>query len=90
MTDEDKEKPDALVPVKEHEFAVVNKGPAVWANRFFIHTNQWGVKIVFAEEAERGGTEFRSAVFLSPPDAIALAQALQYLTANGNQCKPEE
>jgi hypothetical protein len=65
---------------EEHEAAF--SGPAVLANRFFVHRGQM-VRIAFAEQsAENKVPMFRTAVALTLTDAVALGIVLKTLLAD--------
>ncbi|MBL9049037.1 MAG: hypothetical protein JNK19_02870 [Tabrizicola sp.] len=64
--------------VTETDTAVINSGPAVFANKMFATTMPQGMRLTFAEVNPGSPTpSFRTAVFLGVHDVAALADLLQ-------------
>lgn len=67
------------LPVSEQDVTIAYEGGALYANRFFVSMGPV-IRIAFAEQ--NGPNEkvfFRSAVAISPQDAISLARLLNDL-----------
>lgn len=66
--------------VHSSEIRAAFEGPAVYADRFIVTTNQAGLRIGFMETDNRGSpAHFRTAVILSYPDAIELSKLIRSL-----------
>jgi hypothetical protein len=67
--------------VSPEETELAFSGPAVAANRFFVHVMDSWVRVAFLEQTPDTPPVFRKAVVLSIPDAILLAGLLNQLIA---------
>jgi hypothetical protein len=66
------------VQVSEAELAVVNSGPAILTNRFYVTIAPYGVRIAFTERTSKEQIPaFRTAVVMSIQDGISLYKLLQ-------------
>ena len=66
-------------PLSEAEVDMAYSGPAVLSNKFYVSVSGMGARIAFAEESEGRPAVFRTAVFLSLPDAVSLSKVLKEL-----------
>ena len=58
------------------EMATLLSGPAIYSNKIYVSLSTVGIRITFAEQQEGGPPHYRTAAFLSYPDAIALKDLL--------------
>jgi hypothetical protein len=71
-----------IKPISDEEFAIINEGPAPYANRFFISVGPV-VRLTFGEQDNKGkNLKFRSAVALPHQQAIELKDILGQLLAD--------
>ena len=65
-------------PITDMDTAIINSGPAFFSNKMYATMTPQGMRLTFAELNLASPTPaFRAAVFLSFPDAAALADLLQ-------------
>lgn len=63
--------------VTDEELQISFSGPAIFVNKAYVTLGSGGVRIAFAEVREETGPKFRSAIMLSPQDALGLRDVLQ-------------
>ena len=65
-------------PMTEIDTASINSGPAFYSNKMYATLLPQGMRLTFAEmNPASPAPAFRTAIFLSFPDAAALADLLQ-------------
>ena len=62
--------------ISDKELESTYSGPALLANKFYMTTLPFGIRLTFAEGHTKVDPVFRSAVFLSPADCRALRDLL--------------
>jgi 3-deoxy-D-manno-octulosonic acid (KDO) 8-phosphate synthase len=75
--------PSLVKALTKEEKSTLESSPAVFSNRFFAATTATGMKLVFVEQHnDEGPAVFRSGVFLSFEDCLALSELLTKLLEN--------
>lgn len=67
---------NTIKAVSDDELAIAYSGPAVLANKFYVTLTPAGPRIAFTEVHGDQKPQFRTAVVLPHPDAVALYELL--------------